>query len=47
MASAVLELKRLPDSAAPWDRSATFNFVVGPFASMLGRARDIIAAALK
>jgi hemerythrin-like domain-containing protein len=48
MASAVVAAQAIaPTRPHPGIESAKLNFVVGPFASMLDRARDIIAAALK
>jgi hemerythrin superfamily protein len=47
MASAVIAAQAIaPTRPHPGIESAKLNFVVGPFASMLDRARDIIAAAL-
>ncbi|HKV20936.1 MAG TPA: hypothetical protein VJR50_18015, partial [Mycobacterium sp.] len=36
-----------PTRPHPGVESAGLNFVVGPFASMLDRARDLIAAAMR
>jgi hemerythrin superfamily protein len=48
MASAVLAAQAIaPTRPHPGVESAKLNFVVGPFASMLDRARDFISAALK
>src|SRR6185436_5305958 len=48
LASAVQAAQAIaPTRPHPGVESAKLNFVVGPFASMLDRARDLIAAALK
>ena len=48
MAAAVRAAEAIaPTRPHPGVESAKLNFVVGPFASMLDRARDAIAAALK
>lgn len=48
MASAVVAAQAIaPTRPHPGIESAKLNFAVGPFASMLDRARDIIGAALK
>jgi hemerythrin superfamily protein len=48
MASAVLAAEAIaPTRPHPGVESAKLNFAVGPFASMLDRARDAISAALK
>jgi hemerythrin superfamily protein len=48
LAKAVLAAEAIaPTRPHPGVESATANFVVGPFASMLDRARDLIGAALR
>ena len=48
MAGAVQAAEAIaPTRPHPGVESATLNFAVGPFASMLDRARDVIGAALK
>jgi len=48
MAKAVIAAEAIaPTRPHPGVESATANFAVGPFASMLDRARDAIGAALR
>jgi hypothetical protein len=48
MTSAVRAAEAIaPTHPHPGVESAKLNFAVGPFASMLDRARDIISAALR
>ena len=48
MAGAVRAAEAIaPTRPHPGVESATLNFAVGPFASMLDRARDAISAAIK